>query len=135
VVHAQHLDTGDFPDHRFHERPGGFEQMGPYLLEQISPLVGRERLDQMLFGRGQDALEPDHDNIVDQVRADILGSPAHVFLLEPTHPLADSGLDFPLCFHSDLESVPVAVGRPHYRPAPEGARPRIFRSRPLQDLS
>src|SRR5208337_4252479 len=48
---------------------------------------------------GQDALEPDHDQIIDQVCADILGPAAHVIQLEATHALADGGFDLTLRFH------------------------------------
>ena len=61
VVQAEPLDAGGLLDHRFQERPGRFDQLGSYLLEQVSPFFGRERLDQMLFGRGQNALQADHD--------------------------------------------------------------------------
>ena len=91
--------------HCFHERPRGLEQMGPYLLEQVSPLFGRQRLDQVLFGGGQDALEANHDKIIDQVRVDIFGPAAHVLLLEAAHPLADGGFDFPQRFHDVLQPV------------------------------
>ncbi len=33
VVQAQDLDTSDFLDHSLHDRPRGFDQMGPHLLE------------------------------------------------------------------------------------------------------
>ena len=62
------LDAGDLLDHRLQERPRRLDQMGPHLLEQVPPLLGRERLDQMLFGGGQHALEADHEEITDQVR-------------------------------------------------------------------
>jgi hypothetical protein len=106
VVQAQDFDAGDVLDHRFQERPRRLEQMGPHLLEQVSSLLGWQRLDQMLFGGGQDALEADHEEIIDQVRADVFGSPAHVFLLEATDPLADGGFDFPLRFHGALACLP-----------------------------
>ena len=86
--------------------------MGPHLFEQVPPLLGRERLDQLLFGRGQDALEADHEQIADQVGVDVLGSPAHVFLLEAADPFADGGFDFSLRFHSDLERVLSLLERP-----------------------
>ena len=73
VVQAHDLDAGDFLDHRLQERPRRFEQMGAYLFEQVSPLLGRERLDQVLFGGGQDALEADHENVVDQMARMSLG--------------------------------------------------------------
>ena len=57
VVQAQDPGAGGLLDHRFHDRPRRFDQMGPDLLEQVPSLLGRERLDQLLFGRRQDALE------------------------------------------------------------------------------
>jgi hypothetical protein len=42
--------------------------MGPNLLEQVPALLGRERLDQVLFGRGQDTLEADDEEITDQMQ-------------------------------------------------------------------
>jgi hypothetical protein len=41
--------------------------MGPDLLEQIPPLLDRQILDQMLFGRGQHALQADHQEITEQM--------------------------------------------------------------------
>src|SRR5690242_9831618 len=73
--------------------------MGAHLLEQVSPLLGRQRLDQLLLGRGQDALEADDEEFADQVGVDLLGTPAHVFLLEIAHPLADGGFDLSLRLH------------------------------------
>jgi hypothetical protein len=51
-----------------------------------------------LFGRGQDALEADHQEVAEQVGADVLGPPAHVFLFEAAHPFADGGFDLPCVF-------------------------------------
>jgi hypothetical protein len=45
------------------DRPRRFDKVGAYLLEQIPPLLGRQRLDQLLFGGGQDAFEADHEQI------------------------------------------------------------------------
>ena len=116
MVQAHHLDTGDLLNHRLHERPRRLDQMGPHLFEQVPPLLGRERLDQMLFGRGQDALEADHEKIIDQVCVDVFGPPAHVLLLEATDPFTDGGFDFPLRFHGDLGRVfQFPVESPHGR--------------------
>ena len=101
MVQAQRLDAGDLLDHRFHERPGRFDEMGPHLFEQVPPLVRRERLDELLFGRGEDAFQADHEQVADQVGVDVLGSPAHVFLLETADPFADGRLDFSLRFHRE----------------------------------
>ena len=38
VVQAQHLDAGDFLDHRFHHRPRRFDRVRPHLFEQVSAL-------------------------------------------------------------------------------------------------
>src|SRR6266849_8027391 len=76
--------------------------MRPHLFEQVPPLLGRERLDQVLFGRRQNALEADNEQIGDQVSVNVLGSPTHVFLLKATDPFADSGFDFSLGFHGNV---------------------------------
>ena len=112
VVQAQHFGAGDLLDHRFHDRPGRFDQMGPYLFEQVSSFLSWERLDQLLFGRRQDTLEADHEQITDQVGAKVLGSPAHVFPFEARHPFADSGFDFSLCFHGGLEHGRIPSRKP-----------------------
>jgi hypothetical protein len=44
-------------------------------------------------------LQTDHKHIADQVRANILGSAAHVVLLEASDSLANSGFNFALGFH------------------------------------
>jgi hypothetical protein len=64
------------------------------LFQEISPVLGLERLYQMLFGGGQNPLEPDHEQITDQVGADVLGATAHALLHKAAHPLADGGFDF-----------------------------------------
>ena len=108
VVQGQHLDAGDLLDHRFHDRPGRFDQMGPHLLEQVPPLLGRKRLDQMLFGRGQHALKADHEEIAEQVGVNVLGSPAHVVLLEATDSFANGGFDFSLGLHGNLHGIVIS---------------------------
>lgn len=56
----------------------------------------------MLFGSGQNVLQPHYEKVADQVRVDILGSSAHVFLFKGSRPVADGGFDFSLRFHSDF---------------------------------
>ena len=41
----------------------------------------------------------DHQNIIDQVGANVLGTAAHVVLLKAANPFTDGGFDFTLCFH------------------------------------
>jgi hypothetical protein len=48
----------------------------------------------MLFGRGQHTLKADHEEITQQMGANILGSPAHVVLFEATDSFTNSGFDF-----------------------------------------
>ena len=102
-------------------RPRRFDQLGPDLFEQVPPLLGRERLDQLLFGRGQDALEADHEQITDQVGVDVLGAAAHVILFEVAHPFANGGFDFALGFHATLRRAIVF----HWTSAP--AKPCTLR--------
>ena len=70
-----------------------------HLLEQVPPLLGRERLDQMLFGRGQHALKADDEEIAEQVGVDVLGAPPHVILLDATNSFTNSGFEFSLSPH------------------------------------
>jgi hypothetical protein len=58
----------------------------------------------VLFGRGQNTLEAHHEQVADQVGTDILGTPAHVFLLEPRDSGADGGFDLSLCLHGGFAS-------------------------------
>jgi hypothetical protein len=102
VVQGPHLGARDFFDHGFHDGSCCFDQMGPNLLEQISSLLGWQSLDEMLFGRGQNAKQADHQQIVDQVRANVPRATAHVLLFETDDPGAHGGFDFPLSFHDDL---------------------------------
>jgi hypothetical protein len=126
VVHAYDLDAGHFLDHRLQVRSRCFEKMSAYLFEQVSPLVGRLRLHQVLFCGSQDPLEAGKDNIVDQVGADLLWPPAHVFLLKAADPFADGSFDFPLCSHGNLEIVPSPVLKPRIRFAKESVLAQII---------
>ena len=72
----------------------------------------------MLLGRSQDSLEPDHDQIVDQMGANILGTPTHVLQLESTHALANGSLDLTLRLHGDLQ-LPMPPQRDWAGAAPQ----------------
>ena len=67
VVQASHLDAGDLLHHHFQQRTGRFDQVSPYLLEQVPPFLAGERLDQVLFGGRQNALKADHEEITEWV--------------------------------------------------------------------
>ncbi len=82
-----------------------FDRMGPHLLEQVPPPLGRICLDQMLFGRGQNSLKANHDTIRDQVGADVFGVPADLFLLEEPRPFTNDGFNFPLRIHDVRKRV------------------------------
>jgi len=105
MVQAQDLDASDLVDHRFQDRTGRFDQVGPYLLEQVPPFLGRKRLDQLLFGGGQNPLKADHEEFTQQVGVNVLGSPAHVVLLKLTDSFTNSGFEFSQGLHSDSEST------------------------------
>src|ERR1041384_5649170 len=53
----------------------------------------------MLFGRGEHTLEPNDNEVIDQVHTDVRGPPAHVILLEMAHAIRNSAFDFALRFH------------------------------------
>ena len=75
--------------------------MGADLLEKVAAFFGREGFDQMLFGGGEDTLEADDDEIVDEVGVDVLGAAAHVLLFEAAHAFGDGALDFALGHHEE----------------------------------
>ena len=79
-------------------------------LSRSRPFSAGSDLDQLLFGRGQDALEADHEEIADQVGVNVLGAAAHVFLLEAADPFADGGFDFSLRLHANLEGTFIPLG-------------------------
>src|SRR5580693_10732832 len=98
MVQAHHLDAGDLLDQRLQERLRRFDQMGPYLLEQVPPLL-RRKFGQLLFGGSQQTLQADNDEIAVQIGVNILGATASVLLFKASDPLTDGGLDFSLGFH------------------------------------
>jgi hypothetical protein len=81
--------------------------MGPYLLQQVPPLFGWKRLDQVLLGCGQDPLKADDEEIAEQVGVDCLRATAHVILLEAANRLADGSFDLSLGFHGATPSTGV----------------------------
>ena len=107
MVQAQHLDARDFLDHCFHDRPRGFDQMRSYLFEQVPALLGREGHDHLLFGRGQDALKTDHEEITDQMGANVPGPPAEVVVMKASDEFANGGFDLTEGFRRVPRDVPV----------------------------
>ena len=55
----------------------------------------------MLFGGSQYALKADHEEIAEQMGANVLRSPAHVVLLEAANTFTNGGFDFSLGFHGN----------------------------------
>ncbi len=83
LVQAHHLRAADFLEHRFEHGPGRFNEVRSHLLhQQIPPLLGRQRLHQVLLSRSQNSLQPEEDQIADEVRMNILQPAAHIFPLE-----------------------------------------------------
>jgi hypothetical protein len=77
MVQGHDFNAGDLLDHRLHDWTGRFNQMGPYLLQQVPPLFGWKRLDQVLLGCGQDPLKADDEEIAEQVGVDCLSGQFH----------------------------------------------------------
>src|SRR5580700_7090026 len=107
MVQAHYLDAGDFLDYRLQERLRRFDQVGPYSLEQVPPLLGRD-FGKLLFGGRQQALEPDDDEIAEQVGMNVLRASAPVFLLKAPDPFANGGFNLALSFHRGGDSETVA---------------------------
>ena len=95
MVQAQYPGAGNLLDHRFQDRPRRFHQLHAYLFQEIPTFRGLERLDQMLFCRRQNPLEPDHEQITN------LGKVVANFPHKRSGDLAD---------HDDLEE-PFETGR------------------------
>jgi len=53
----------------------------------------------LLLGGGQHALQADHKEIAQQVGVNILGTSAHVFLLETRNSRANGGFNLSMGFH------------------------------------
>jgi len=104
-MQAQNFRASDLFDHRLHDRPRRFDQLGADLFEEVSPFFDRQRLDQVLFGRGQDALQANDDEVAQYMSANVLGAPSHVLLFKVSDPFADGGFDFSLSFHSDFGEI------------------------------
>ena len=75
--------------------------MGAYLLEELPPLLGRKRLGQPVFGRAENALNADYQEITEQMGANVPGSPAEVLLLKAMYSLTNGGFEFFQRSHSD----------------------------------
>jgi len=56
----------------------GFDQLPSGLVEQVPAFLGRKRLDELLFGLGQDALEAEPRGDPQSVGVDILGAATHI---------------------------------------------------------
>jgi len=110
VVQAQHPDASYLLDLRLDDRPRSFHHLDSHLLLEIASLLGLVRLGQMLFRRSQNPLEPDQQQITDQVGVDVLGAAAHALLRKTGHPLADGRFDFSRrLHHRNLSHAAVSV--------------------------
>ena len=91
---AQHLYANDLMDHRLQHRSCQFQQLVPCQFDEIPSFLRRRRPGQLPFGHSQNTLQADHQEIFDQVYANLLRSPSQVFLLEANDPLADGCFAF-----------------------------------------
>lgn len=67
VVEAAHFDAGDFLNHCFHNRSGGFDELDSDLFEKIASFFGGDGSDQLLFRGGENACHSDDEKITDEV--------------------------------------------------------------------
>jgi len=68
---------------------------------QVPPLSVRKRLDQVLLGRGQHAVEAYGEEITEQVGVKVLGASAHVVQLEANDSFAEGSFDLSRGSHGD----------------------------------
>ncbi len=107
VVQTEGFDAGDVLNQCIQCRSCYFDKLRPNLLQQVAPFLRREGLHQMLLGSRQDALQANHEQIINQMCVDVLGPPAHVLLLEMRHRFANRGFDLSLCFHTRFPFRPT----------------------------
>ncbi len=72
VVQAYDLDAGDVLDQRLHKRFCRFDQVGPDLLDQVSPFF-RRRFGKLLFRGRQQTSKANDNEITDQIGVISLG--------------------------------------------------------------
>jgi hypothetical protein len=106
VMQTDWFDAGNIRDECFKHRPRRFDQLGSHLFEQVASLVGRQRLNEMLLGRGENTFQANDEQVIDEVGTDMFRTATHEFLLETRHPFTDGRLNFAECFHGRLERVP-----------------------------
>src|SRR4051812_12903816 len=104
VMEAYNADVRYGSNQRFELRPRSLQQLGTDLLEQVSALFRRHRFDQLSLGAGQDVGEAYDNQVINEVRMNILGTPAHVFLLELSNARTDSSFNFALRLHKGVLS-------------------------------
>ena len=75
-----------------------FNEFEADLLDQIATAAALFDRGQFLFGRRQDALQPDERHVIDQIRADRERAAAHVFFFETNNRLTDFGFEFSFGF-------------------------------------
>ena len=63
------------------------------------PFSGDNGLDQLPFGHGQSTQNADHQEVFDEVYADLLRPPSQIVLLKANNPLADGCFTF--CLRED----------------------------------
>lgn len=99
-MQAYHFDASGGLDQFFQNWPCRFDQLRSNLLQQIASLLGRVRLNEMLFCSCQNASQTYNKQIPYEMRSDLLRAAAHIIQLEAIDPLADGGFDFTQCIHA-----------------------------------
>ena len=70
----------------------------------LGPSRPRKRLDEVLIGGGQNAMQSHHEQVIQQMRPDLLGPAPHVFLLASSDAFKRRP-QFPLRFHRKLTAA------------------------------
>ena len=70
MMQAHCLNASRLDDHCLKEWPRRFDQSRAHLFEQVPSFFMRECLDELLFGRRQDTLQTNDDEIADQMGVD-----------------------------------------------------------------
>jgi hypothetical protein len=94
-MQADHLDPGDLFHRLFQQRATPLQKGGPDTLDQFPAVPLVRGFGEHQLGLSEHVLEPDEDDVVEQVGLGLQGATAHVLLLELDDRLADLGLQLP----------------------------------------
>jgi hypothetical protein len=116
-VQADDLDAENVSNQTIEHGPGAIDQLLPHLLQQVPAALPVARFGELDFRLGEDAFQPDYDQVIHKVRFRFDGSATHILLFKANRGLADFGFGF-----ANGLSSQIAQGGCSYDSSPPGSR-------------